>query len=55
LTWADFFFAGIIDYLNYLSKQDLTANFDNLRRVVENVTSLDGVQSWIDSRPSTEI
>ena len=55
LTWADFYFAGIIDYLNYLSKQDLTANCENLRRVIDNVTSLDGVQNWINSRPATEI
>jgi prostaglandin-H2 D-isomerase / glutathione transferase len=55
LTWADFYFAGIIDYLNYLSKQDLTANCENLRRVIDNVTSQDGVQNWINQRPATEI
>lgn len=55
LTWADFYLAGIIDYLNYLAKQDLTANQPNLRRVIDNVTSLDGVQNWIDQRPATEI
>lgn len=55
LTWADFYFAGIIDYLNYLAKQDLTVNCENLRKVIENVTSLDGVQNWINSRPATEI
>lgn len=55
LTWADFYFAGIIDYLNYLAKQDLTANHENLRQVINNVTSLDGVQNWINQRPATEI
>lgn len=55
LTWADFYFAGIIDYLNYLAKQDLTANHENLRKVIENVTSLDGVQNWINTRPATEM
>lgn len=55
LTWADFYLAGIIDYLNYLAKQDLTAGHSSLRRVIDNVTSLDGVQNWINERPATEI
>jgi hypothetical protein len=38
-----------------LAKQDLTANCENLRRVVDNVTTLDGVQNWINERPATEI
>lgn len=55
LSWADFYFAGIIDYLNYLAKTDLTADFGNLRRVCDNVTCQDGVQNWINNRPNTEI
>lgn len=55
LTWADFYFAGIIDYLNYLAKQDLTVDHPNLRQVVDNVINLDGVQNWINQRPATEI
>jgi prostaglandin-H2 D-isomerase / glutathione transferase len=55
LTWADFFFAGIIDYLNYLAKQDLTANHENLRKVIDNVLTQEKVQEWCNNRPQTEI
>jgi glutathione S-transferase len=55
LTWADFYFAGIIDYLNYLAKQDLTANHENLRKVVDNVIGQSAVQDWINKRPQTDI
>lgn len=55
LSWADFYFAGIIEYLNYLAKTDLVADFGNLRRVIDNVTCQDGVQEWINNRPKTEI
>ncbi|CAH1707715.1 unnamed protein product [Chironomus riparius] len=55
LTWADFYFAGIIDYLNYLAKQDLTANHENLRKVVDNVIGQSAVQDWINNRPHTDI
>lgn len=55
LTWADFYFAGIIDYLNYLAKQDLTANHENLKRVIDNVLNESSIQDWISNRPQTEI
>ena len=55
LTWADFYFAGIIDYLNYLAKQDLTANHENLRKVIDNVLNEDKIQEWIANRPQTDI
>jgi len=55
LTWADLYFTAIIDYLNYLAKQDLTANHENLRSVVNNVLSIDSIASWVSERPRTEI
>ena len=30
-TWADVYFAGILDYLNYLTKTNLLENFPNLQ------------------------
>jgi glutathione S-transferase len=55
LSWADLYFVGILDYLNYLTKKDLTANHANLRRVVDNVMALPQIQEWIAKRPQTDI
>ncbi|KAL7040526.1 hypothetical protein ACKWTF_000426 [Chironomus riparius] len=54
-TWADIYFAGIIDYLNYLTKLDLLENFPNLRQVVDNVISNENIQKYIAQRPVTEV
>ena len=55
LSWADIYFTAILDYLNYMTKSDLVANHPNLQRVVDNVTSIESIRSWIDKRPKTEI
>lgn len=55
LTWADFYLAGILDYLNYMTKTNLTEKYPNLQKVIENVTSLDAVKAWIEKRPQTEV
>jgi len=55
LTWADFYLAGIIDYLNYMVKFDLLENHPNLKSVVENVNGLDAVKAWIAKRPVTDL
>lgn len=55
LTWADMYFVAILDYLNYLTKQDLTAGHENLRKIVDNVMSLECIANWVAKRPVTEI
>lgn len=55
LTWADFFFAGILDYMNYMIGKDLIADYPNLKQVVENVNSIPTVKAWIESRPQTDL
>ncbi|XP_041786210.1 glutathione S-transferase-like [Anopheles merus] len=54
LSWADIYFTAILDYLNYMTKSDLVANHPYLQRVVDNVTSIESIRSWIDKRPKTE-
>lgn len=55
LTWADFYFVGILDYLNFMVGFDLIANRPNLQKVVSNVTSIESVAAWFDKRPKTEL
>ncbi|KAI4471543.1 glutathione s-transferase [Holotrichia oblita] len=55
LTWADFFFVGLLDYLNHMVGKNLIEDSPNLQKVVENVTSIPNVKAWIDSRPQTDL
>lgn len=55
LTWADVYFAGILDYLNYMTRTDLIEKYPNLKRVVETVTSLEQIKTWLEKRPQTDV
>lgn len=54
-TWADVYFAGILDYLNYLTKTNLLENFPNLQDVVNKVLDNDNIKAYIAKRPITEV
>lgn len=54
LTWADFYFTALLDYLNFMTKQDLVANHENLKAVVTNVLEQESIKTWIEKRPKTE-
>uniref|UniRef100_A0A182W3P4 Enoyl-CoA hydratase domain-containing protein 3, mitochondrial n=1 Tax=Anopheles minimus TaxID=112268 RepID=A0A182W3P4_9DIPT len=53
-TWADVYFAGILDYLNYLTKTNLLENFPNLQEVVNKVLDNENIKAYIAKRPITE-
>lgn len=55
LTWADIYFAGILDYLNYMAKVDLVEKYPNLKAVVDNVVSLEPIKAWLEKRPQTDV
>jgi prostaglandin-H2 D-isomerase / glutathione transferase len=55
LTWADIYFVGVLDYLNYMAKKDLTENYPNLKKIVETVLAQEGIKKWIEKRPQTEL
>ena len=54
LTWADLFFTSTNEVMCYMTKQDLTAKYPNLKKVTENVYSLEGIKKWIAKRPKQE-
>lgn len=54
-TWADVYFAGIVDYLNYLTKINLLENFPNLQECVNKVLENDNIKAYIAKRPITEV
>ncbi|XP_054740400.1 glutathione S-transferase S1 [Anastrepha obliqua] len=55
LTWADVYFAGIIDYMNYMVKRDLLEQYPALKAVVDEVNALESIKAWIEKRPVTEV
>jgi len=55
LTWADIFFTAVLDYMNYMSKKDLTANHPHLKQVVDNVLAIESIKKWVAKRPETEL
>lgn len=54
-TWADFYLAGILDYLNYMTKTNLTEKYPNLKAVIDKVMALDQIKAWVEKRPVTEV
>lgn len=55
LTWADMYFAGVLDYLNYMVKFDLLESYPALKGLVDSVNSLDSIKAWLEKRPVTDL
>nr|AEV23881.1 glutathione S transferase class sigma [Blattella germanica] len=55
LTWADFYFVAILDYLNHMAKEDLVANQPNLKALREKVLGLPAIKAWVAKRPPTDL
>lgn len=53
-TWADFYFTGMVNYLNFIAKTDLTAKNPNLQKVVDNVLAIKNVKEWVEKRPKND-
>lgn len=53
-TWADVWFTGLLEYMNFTSKHDLTANHPHLKQVYENTASIPGIKKWFEIRPKTD-
>lgn len=55
LTWADLHLAGIIDYLNSMINGDLIEKYPNLQAVINNVSNIPAIKTWIEKRPQTSL
>lgn len=54
LTYADIFFVGVLDYMNYMAGFDLTEKHANLKKVVDNVSGVESIKAWLEKRPKNE-
>lgn len=55
LTWADVYFAAILDYINYMAKVDLLEKYPGLRGLVDSVNELEPIKAWLEKRPVTDV
>lgn len=55
LTWADFAFAGMFDYLKtMLQMPDLEKKYPSFQQVVDAVYSQPKVKAYVEKAPKTE-
>ncbi|EFN62037.1 Glutathione S-transferase [Camponotus floridanus] len=52
LSWADFTFVGLLDYLNFMMRENIIEKYDNLKQLKQKVEKIPSIKSWIEKRPS---
>ncbi|XP_022910500.1 glutathione S-transferase-like isoform X2 [Onthophagus taurus] len=55
LTWADIYFTGLLDYLNFMLGTNMIEKYPNLQAVANNVRSVPAIKSWIETRPQSDL
>ncbi|TGZ53161.1 Glutathione S-transferase [Temnothorax longispinosus] len=53
LTWADLTFVGVLDYMNFLTKENVVEKYENLKQLRKKVEEIPAIKSWIEKRPPT--
>jgi len=54
LSWADFYFVALVDYLCVIARQDILAANPNLASVKANVLALPEIQAWYEKSPKCD-
>lgn len=54
VSWADFTFVALLDYLNFMYKSDLIEKYDNLKALKKKVLEIPAIKSWVEKRPESE-
>lgn len=55
LTWADLTFVALLDYLNYMMKENIIEKYDNLKQLKQKVEEIPAIKSWIEKRPPSDM
>lgn len=51
LSWADFTFVALLDYLNFMMSEDITEKYANLKQLQKKVEEVPAIKRWIEKRP----
>ncbi|KAF5279388.1 hypothetical protein FQA39_LY05498 [Lamprigera yunnana] len=54
LTWADFFFVGLLDYLDMMLKKKMIEGYPNLLKLESIIVNLPAIKDWIENRPESQ-
>lgn len=54
MTWADFYFVGMLDYMTGVMEMDILENYPHLQSLRSNVLAMPAIQEWITKRPFSE-
>ncbi len=55
LTWADVFFASMLELFKIWTGAEVLSKYPNLSKTAENVYNLDAIKAWIKRRPVTDM
>ncbi|XP_072745803.1 uncharacterized protein [Anoplolepis gracilipes] len=55
LTWADLTFVALLDYLNYMSQENIIEKYENLKQLKQKVEKIPAIKSWIEKRPPSDL
>jgi len=55
LTWADVYFAAVLDYLKYMTNPELIDDCPNLVAVVQRVHTVKAIKAWLAKRPPSDL
>lgn len=53
VSWADFTFVGLLDYLNFMMKKDIVEEYENLKQLQKKVEEIPAIKRWLEKRPTT--
>ncbi|XP_011698249.1 PREDICTED: glutathione S-transferase-like, partial [Wasmannia auropunctata] len=53
LTWSDLTFVALLEYLNFMMKEDIVEKYENLKQLEKKVEEIPAIKSWIQKRPKS--
>lgn len=55
LSWADFYFVSVGEYMSYIAGMDLFEPYPTLKALKEKIQSLPKIKEWIEKRPKSDM
>ncbi|XP_066905895.1 glutathione S-transferase [Halyomorpha halys] len=53
LSWGDIYFIACSSLINHIIEYDMFEQYENLRRLRDNVYSIPQIKNWLETRPKT--
>lgn len=54
VSWADLVFVGTLEYINFMTKFDITEKYENLKQLNSKILDLPNIKAWVAKRPVTD-